>query len=143
VSFIPFLLLAAFCYTNIGTFVLEHLMGVNGRLIEASLETLRIFMIMALVFPFIDFFNGLLMLQKQTKVTIVSQSSNLLVTIIILFMGVKVASEWNGMIGALAQSTGLVVELIVVGSIVNRFNKRKRIQTSKRGSGKVSANWDI
>ena len=93
-------------------------MGVKGQLLDESLQTLQIFMIMALVFPFVDFFNGFLMLQRQTKVTIVSQSTNLIITVIVLFLGVKFNAGWNGSIGALAQSVGLLAELIVVASIV-------------------------
>lgn len=134
ISFIPFLLVGLFCYTSMGGFVLEHLMGVSGRLLDASLQTLKVFMIMALVFPFVDFFNGLLMLQKQTKVTIVSQSANLLITFIILFIGVKFAGGWNGIIGALAQSIGLVAELIVVAIIFNRLQPQTRIYSVSRVS---------
>jgi O-antigen/teichoic acid export membrane protein len=135
VSFIPLLLIGIFCYTGIGPFVLEQLMGVNGRLLEASLQTLKIFMIMGLVFPFVDFFNGLLMLQKQTKVTIISQSANLVSTIIILFIGVKVAAEWNGAIGALGLSLGLFVELLVVASIVKQTKMKKDHLRNKRTLG--------
>ncbi|MFZ3591438.1 multi antimicrobial extrusion protein MatE [Bacillus sp. DJP31] len=118
-GFIPCILIGIFCYTPIGTFFMEHVIGVDGRLLEASLRVLKVFMIMALVFPFVDFFNGLLMLHKQTKVTIISQSTNLVITMIILFLGVQFMSEWNGIIGALAQSFGMLAELIVVSSIVN------------------------
>ena len=118
VGFIPVLLIALFSYTAIGPFVMEHFMGVKGQLLDESLQTLQIFMIMALVFPFVDFFNGFLMLQRQTKVTIVSQSTNLIITVIVLFLGVKFNAGWNGSIGALAQSVGLLAELIVVASIV-------------------------
>jgi O-antigen/teichoic acid export membrane protein len=140
ISFFPFLLLTLFCYTSIGAFVLENLMGVNGRLLDASLQTLQIFLIMALVYPFIDFFNGLLMLQKQTRVTIVSQSANLIVTTILLFIGVKLAAEWNGVIGALAQSLGMVVELIVVAYIVNRLKSHTKMFTLKKVLEKFSTN---
>ena len=125
IGFIPFLLMAIFNFTGIGALFMEHVMGVSGRLLEASLQVLKIFMLMALVFPFVDFFNGLLMLQKQTKITIISQSTNLLITIIILFVGVHVMAEWNGVIGALAQSVGLLAELIVVSSIVNLTEQSK------------------
>jgi Na+-driven multidrug efflux pump len=132
ISFIPVLLIGIFCYTGIGSVIMEQLMGVNGQLLEASLQTLKVFMIMVLVFPFVDFFNGLLMLQKQTKVTIISQSANLITTVIILLVGVRVAAEWNGAIGALALSIGLFVELIVVASIVKLSkDKHERIYDVK------------
>ncbi|MBD8070526.1 multi antimicrobial extrusion protein MatE [Bacillus sp. PS06] len=135
IGFIPFLLIALFCFTEIGPLFLQYVMGINGRLLEASLQVLKIFMIMALVFPFVDFFNGILMLHRQTKVTIVSQSTNLVITLIVLGLGVKFAAGWNGAIGAFAQSIGLLAELIVVSFIVNSIEKtngRKSIFMLKR-----------
>lgn len=118
-SCVPFIIIALFCYTPIGSFFMEHIMGINHRLLVASLEVLKVFMVMALTFPFIDFFNGILMLHKQTKVTIISQSVNVFITMSILLVGIKVVADWNGVLGALAQSMGLVGELIVVSSIVH------------------------
>jgi len=119
IGFLPGILLFVFCYTPTGTLFLEKVMGISGRLLAESLQVLKVFMIMAIVFPFIDFFNGLLMVQKQTRVTIISQSTNLLVTVIVLTTCVFFASAWNGIIGALAQSLGMLGELIVVSAIVN------------------------
>ncbi|WP_456275259.1 multi antimicrobial extrusion protein MatE [Bacillus sp. AK128] len=133
ISFIPLFLLSLFCYTGLGRFMMEHFMGVTGRLLDASLQTLQIFLIMALVFPFVDFFNGLLMIQKQTKVTIISQSANLVMTTIILIIGVSFASEWNGLIGAFAVSIGLLIELVVVAFIVNRTKKNKLVLRKSLG----------
>jgi progressive ankylosis protein len=113
------------CYTPLGAFFLERVMGVNGRLLDASLRVLKVFMLMALIFPFVDFFNGLLMVHKQTKVTIISQSANLIITVIVLIIGIKYAAQWNGIIGALGQSIGLLAELIVVSSIVNALERSK------------------
>ena len=126
IGFIPFFLMAIFSFTPIGRFVLEQIMGVEGRLLIASLDVLKTFLLMALVFPFVDYFNGLLMVYKQTKVTIVSQATNLIVTFISLTIGIKLVAEWNGMIGALSQSIGLLAELIVVSLIVNSLGQRDR-----------------
>lgn len=125
IGFIPCILVGIFSYTPIGAFFLEHVMGVNGRLLDASLQVLKVFILMALFFPFVDFFNGLLMVHKQTKVTIISQSSNLIITLIVLIIVSKYAAQWNGMIGALGQSIGLLTELIVVSSIVNSIERSK------------------
>lgn len=125
ISFFPFILIAIFCYSGIGEYAMEHLMGVTGHLLEASLQSLQVFMIMALVYPFIDFFNGLLLIRKQTKVTIVSQSTNLILTVVLLITGVAFAAKWNGMIGALAQSLGFLAELIVVMGIIKYTDKTK------------------
>jgi len=126
IGFLPFVLLAIISFTSLGEFFLEQIMGLKGSLLETSVDVLRAFLLMALVFPFIDYFNGLLMVFKQTKVTVISQSTNLLVTFICLVVGVKLAAEWNGMIGAIAQSIGLLAELVVVSWIVKSLPSRKR-----------------
>jgi progressive ankylosis protein len=125
VGFIPSILLAVFCYTPFGEFFLEHVMGVNGRLLDASLQVLKVFILMALLFPFIDFYNGLLMVYKQTRVTVFSQSANLLITILVLMIGIHFAAHWNGIIGALGSSFGFLAELIVVRSFVHAIERTK------------------
>ncbi|WP_404330319.1 multi antimicrobial extrusion protein MatE [Mesobacillus maritimus] len=125
VGFLPFILIALFSFTPMGRFFLEEIMGVEGRLLMASLDVLKVFLLMALVFPFVDYFNGLLMVHKQTKVTIVSQASNLIVTFICLMVGIRIAAEWNGVIGAFAQSMGLLAELVVVSSIIHALNRSR------------------
>ncbi|MFS0861899.1 multi antimicrobial extrusion protein MatE [Fredinandcohnia sp. 179-A 10B2 NHS] len=127
ISFLPVVVLSIICYTSAGTFFLERMMGVSGRLFDATLEALQIFMILAIVFPFVDYLNGLLMLQRQTKVTIFSQSTNLVITFIILFIGVKVSVSWNGVIGAFAQSIGLLAELLVLTAILNYSKIRGKV----------------
>jgi len=112
IGFIPFILVGILAYTPLGGLFLEHVMGVNGRLLDASLQVLKITMFMALVFPFIDFLNGLLMFYKRTKITIFSQSANFVVTLIALIVGVKFAAEWNGLIGAIGISLGSLAELL-------------------------------
>jgi progressive ankylosis protein len=118
VGFVPFILVGVLSFTPLGSIFLEHVIGVNGRLLDASLQVLKVTMLMALVFPFVDYFNGLLMVYKQTKVTIFSQSANFVVTLIALIIGVNFASQWNGSIGAIALSLGFLAELMVVSSFV-------------------------
>ncbi|WP_231686998.1 hypothetical protein [Bacillus sp. JCM 19034] len=129
VGFIPTLLLALFCFTPIGSFVVEHLLGANERLMLATLDTLKVFLIMALVFPFIDFCNGILMIRNQTNSMVISQSMNLVITFIVVAGMTAFAPTWNGMIGAMAQSLGMVAELAVLMVIVL---KAKRAIVVKR-----------
>lgn len=117
-SCIPVLMIGMLCYSPFGSFFMEHVMGIHNRLLTASLEVLQVFMIMALVFPFIDFLNGVLMLHQQTKVTIISQTVNVFITVGMIMIGVKVAADWNGVLGALAQSMGLVGEFVVLSLIL-------------------------
>ncbi|UUZ93866.1 hypothetical protein LJK87_04025 [Paenibacillus sp. P25] len=129
-SLIPSLLIAVLAYTPAGPFFMEEIMGVNDRLMQASLQTLKVFMLMTLIFPWLDFGNGLLMLRGQTKVMVWSQASNVSVTLITLILCVAAAPGWNAMIGALAQSLGMGAELAVVLYVLR--------QTAK-AEGRISA----
>jgi progressive ankylosis protein len=115
---IPSLLIAILSYTSAGPWFLEHVMGVNERLQEASLSTLKVFMIMTLIFPLLDFGNGLLMLRGQTKVMVWSQASNVGITLITLLVTSLLFPGWNGRIGAFAQSLGVLAEVAVVMYVI-------------------------
>lgn len=124
-GFVPFILVGILSLTPLGGIFLEHVIGVNGRLLDASLQVLKVTMLMALVFPFIDFFNGLLMVYKRTKVTLFSQSANFVVTLIALIIGVNFAAQWNGTIGAIGLSFGFLAELIVLGIFVHAIERKE------------------
>lgn len=81
------------------------------------------FMIMVLVFPWLDYGNGLIMLRGETKVMVWSQSANVLITLITLTLCIAVSPGMNGMIGAFAQSLGMVAEAIVVGLVLRNIRK--------------------
>lgn len=141
-AFIPTLLIAVLAYTPAGSWFMGNVMGVGDRLLHESLSTLRVFMLMTLIFPWLDFGNGLLMLRGQTKVMIWSQAFNVTLTLIVLFVCTASAPGWNGMIGALAQSLGMGAELGVVlyvlwataraeGRWTPLLQRRRRYQKSK------------
>ncbi|MEW9698498.1 multi antimicrobial extrusion protein MatE [Paenibacillus sp. SI8] len=119
-SFIPGSLIAILGYTPLGPLFMTHVMGVNSELMQASLSTLRIFMIMTIVFPWLDYMNGIIMLRGQTKVMVASQSANAIITILTLVTAIFFTPGWNGIIGALAQSTGMLAELLVVTYVLKR-----------------------
>ncbi|MEH7013087.1 multi antimicrobial extrusion protein MatE [Neobacillus niacini] len=139
IGFVPCILVAILSYTPLGGLFLEHVIGVNGRLLDASLQVLKVTMLMALVFPFVDFYNGLLMVYKRTKVTIISQSANFVVTLIALIIGVNFAAQWNGSIGAIGLSFGFLAELIVVGSFVHAIERKEGKATMFRIKGFLKA----
>ncbi|MNR21190.1 hypothetical protein D3C85_1380780 [compost metagenome] len=99
---------------------MTHVMGVNAELRQASLSALRIFMIMTIVFPWLDYMNGIIMLRGQTKIMVFSQSANATITVFTLFVAIATVPGWNGMIGALAQSVGMLAELLVVIYVLKR-----------------------
>lgn len=119
-GFIPAILIGVLGYTPVGPFFMEHIMGVNERLMIASLHALRVFMLMTLLYPWLDFCNGLIMLRGQTKVTLYSLSANVAITLVTLIVCIALTPGWNGMIGALAQSLGMAGELTVVAIALRR-----------------------
>ncbi|MEH7493650.1 multi antimicrobial extrusion protein MatE [Neobacillus niacini] len=125
IGFVPCILVAILSYTPLGELFFEHVIGVSGRLLDASIQVFRVTMLMALVFPFVDYFNGLLMVYKRTKITIFSQGANFIVTLIALIIGVNLAAQWNGTIGAIGLSLGSLAELIVVGGFVQAIERKE------------------
>ncbi|WP_230632821.1 multi antimicrobial extrusion protein MatE [Paenibacillus athensensis] len=114
ISLLPGLLIAIMAYTAVGPWLMTHVMGVSDRLMEASLDALRVLMIVTLVFPQLDFANGLIMLRGQTKIMVWSQGANVVLTLLTLVLCIWLTPGWNGAIGALAQSLGMLAELGVV-----------------------------
>jgi progressive ankylosis protein len=133
VSCLPTLLLALLSYTYAGPWFMEHVMGINERLMNASLSTLRVFMLFTLIFPWLDFGNGMLMLRRQTKTMVWSQAANVCTTLVALLVCVLLTPGWNSVIGALAQSLGLAAEAAVVW-LVLRAAKRSGLEPAAFGS---------
>lgn len=131
-SFIPGALIAILAYTPLGPWFMSHVMGVNSELMHASLHAMRIFMIMTLVFPWLDYMNGIIMLRGQTKIMIFSQSANATITVLTLFIAIWAVPDWNGMIGALAQSVGTLAELLVVVYVLKRTSEEPQPSLSPK-----------
>lgn len=126
VSFIPCLLMAIIVYTPLGPWFMETVMGVTNDLMTATIKTMRVFMLMSLIFPWLDFCNGLILLRGQTKITVMSQTANLSLTLLVLIIFVFFTPGWNGMIGALAQSLGLLAELAVLLYVLLIVRRKER-----------------
>ncbi|WP_100407367.1 multi antimicrobial extrusion protein MatE [Bacillus solitudinis] len=138
IGFIPSFILALFCFTSLGPWFLEHVLGANERLVTASMQCLRIFLLMTLVFPCIDFCNGLLLIRDQTKLMLLTQATNLIITFLVLLITASFFPFWNGVIGALAQSVGMLGELFVLLFVVlrgriNLLSKRQAKQSQSAG----------
>ncbi|WP_157279933.1 multi antimicrobial extrusion protein MatE [Paenibacillus swuensis] len=119
-GFVPAVLMAVLCYTPLGEWFMLHVMGVKGRLLEESLDALEVFILLALILPWLDFLNGIIMLRGQTKVMVWSQGANLLVAAVVLVTCVALVPAWGGQIGALATSLGCVGEMGVVYYVVRK-----------------------
>ncbi|CAM2960069.1 multi antimicrobial extrusion protein MatE [Paenibacillus sediminis] len=124
IGFIPFLMLIGVAYTPIGYWVLEVVMHVRGELLIQSLHTLQTFILYPLIMPWLDYGNGLILLSGRTKTMFRSQTANAICTIVILLLLAATVPEWNGMIGAIAQSFGLLAEFTIV-TLVNRLSHKQ------------------
>ncbi|WP_051250971.1 multi antimicrobial extrusion protein MatE [Paenibacillus harenae] len=121
-GFVPALLMGLIAFTDIGVFLLEHVIGVHGRLQAESIRVLQGFMLFALVMPWLDVMNGLVFVRGQTKLIIGSQIANLSFTLATLIICIGLSPGWNGTIGAWAQSVGMAAELLFI-ALALRFIK--------------------
>ena len=127
-NLLPAAVIALLGWTPAGKAALGLLVGAEGQLLDASIETLRIFLLFALVFPWVDYFNGLAMLHKKTRFMMGSQTGNLAVTFLALIVLTAAAPGWNGMVGALAQSCGVAAELAVLAALIRRWQRRHPVR---------------
>ncbi|MFD2614204.1 multi antimicrobial extrusion protein MatE [Paenibacillus gansuensis] len=119
-GFVPAALLSLLCYTPLGEWLMHHVMGVQDRLLHESLDALKVFILLALVLPWLDFLNGIIMLRGETRVMVRSQAANLAVTLVVLVTCVLLVPAWGGRIGALAASLGSLGEMAAVFYIIRR-----------------------
>ncbi|WP_050182887.1 hypothetical protein [Domibacillus robiginosus] len=124
-SFIPSFLLAVLCYTPVGIRFMVNVMGTDLALAESSLTVLQFFIIKTFLFPWVDFFGGVLMLNKNTKSMVKPQVYNLIAVTISIFLLVQLAPHLNGSVGAMAASFGELIGLLIVMKVVYNLNKRK------------------
>ncbi|GAA0302787.1 Na+-driven multidrug efflux pump [Gracilibacillus halotolerans] len=119
VAFIPTILLIFLTFTPIGIQILQQITGVAGVLKDQSITALRFFIIFTLCFPWIDYCNGLLMLRGQTKIMSFSQTGNVIITGVSLFILFQLFPSGGGFIGSLAQSIGFLIELTILSFFIN------------------------
>ncbi|PAV31114.1 hypothetical protein CIL05_00190 [Virgibacillus profundi] len=129
ISIIPSLLLCVLCYTPIGMVFMTSIMGAEDSLSIATIAVLKFFIIKTLVFPWVDFLNGFLMLKRQTNKMLFAQIGNLIVVIITLLGLVHFYPALNGVNGSIAASLGELAGIVIVSIIVYRMSdmyKKKR-----------------
>lgn len=133
ISIIPSVLLVILCFSPVGPWFMETLMGADPSLAVATLEVLKFFLLKTFVFPLVDFLNGFLMSHRQTNKMLFAQGANLLAVLLCMFILVFYVPQWNGMNGAIAASIGEVAGLIVVFLIVYKMNAKKGKLQNKVG----------
>ncbi|MFS0722924.1 multi antimicrobial extrusion protein MatE [Paenibacillus sp. 1P07SE] len=121
-GFVPAALIGVLGYTPAGEWFLGYVMGVEGNLKAATLQSLKAFVLLTLVMPWLDALNGLVMVRGQTRLIFGSQAANFTFTLLTLLLLIWLTPEWNGAIGAWAQSVGMLAEFGFV-ALALRFIK--------------------
>ncbi|MBM7570837.1 multi antimicrobial extrusion protein MatE [Aquibacillus albus] len=129
-SLIPTLMLTVLCFSPLGNWFMEVVMGADDELAQATLTVLAYFILRTMLFPWVDFLNGFLMLARETKKMVISQANNFLIVFISLFFLTKYFPSLNGVNGAIAVSLGECAGLITVSIILQR--KRNKDKSKKK-----------
>lgn len=130
ISIIPTIFLLILCYSPLGMLFMTKIMGADETLSIATLAVLKFFIVKTLVFPWVDFLNGFLMLKRQTNRMLFAQVANLLVVSISLIILVRFMPQLNGVNGSIAASLGELAGFIIVSIIIyhmtDHYQQRKR-----------------
>lgn len=124
-GFIPPFLMLLLAFTPIGAWMFSHVLGVKGDLLDACIHALRGFFPFVLIFPWLDTLNGIIMAHGETKLMFRSQICNAVVTGLIIVLLTLVLPHWSGVLGSLAQSGGLIAELIFLLWLFRRAHRLK------------------
>ncbi|MDN4524172.1 multi antimicrobial extrusion protein MatE [Fictibacillus fluitans] len=128
-SLVPSLLLCVLCFTPAGLWFMSHIMGTNEALGQECLSVLKYFIIKTLVFPWVDFLGGILMLQKSTRSMLKPQVLNIITVCVLIVPLVYYLPDLNGRAGAIAASIGELAGLLAVYQVVRKVLQRKKPQT--------------
>ncbi|MCF6408435.1 multi antimicrobial extrusion protein MatE [Pseudalkalibacillus salsuginis] len=135
VSILPTLLLVILCYTPTGMWFMAEVMGAEDDLAIATLTVLKFFIIKTIVFPWVDFLNGYLMLYRKTRRMLIAQVVNILTAIFILWLLVSKFPDWNGINGSIAASIGELAGFGLILFIVIRICRESRQVEDKMRTG--------
>lgn len=135
-AFIPASLISIMACTPLGPWILVHVIGVEDRLLESSVHALRAFIPYALIFPWLDSLNGIILSEGQTKLMFGSQTSNAMLTLVLIVTLTLALPEWTGALGALAQSGGIMAELALLAWLYRRSKRHIRLGAHLRSTGK-------
>ena len=122
-GFIPPLLLASMAFTPIGAWMFSNVLGVKDELLQACLHALRGFLPFVLVFPWLDTLNGVVMAHGETKLMFGSQVANAIATATLIVLLALALPGWHGVLGSLAQSGGVVAELLFLAWLFRRSHR--------------------
>lgn len=126
-GFTPTALMLVMCFTPVGSWMFSHVLGVKDELLDACIGALRGFLPFVFIFPWLDTLNGIVMANGETKLMFGSQLANAITTVTLIVALTLSLPEWHGVLGSLAQSGGVVVELL---TLVWLFQRNRRFAKS-------------
>ncbi|WP_335715825.1 multi antimicrobial extrusion protein MatE [Neobacillus drentensis] len=126
-SIVPSVLLAFLSFTAAGPWFMRTVLGADMTLAAESLRVLKFFIIKTMVFPWVDYFGGILMLQKSTKSLLKPQIFNMVTVVLVMIPLVFWNPALNGSAGAIAASTGELIGLIAVYFVISRRQKISQV----------------
>jgi len=126
-GFIPPLLLSLMAFTPVGEWMFSHVLGVKDELLTACIHALRGFLPFVLVFPWLDTLNGIVMAHGETKLMFGSQVANAILTALTIVLLVLLLPAWNGVLGSLAQSTGVIAEVLFLAWLFRRSHRTAKL----------------
>ncbi|WP_077622507.1 hypothetical protein [Sediminibacillus massiliensis] len=133
-SLIPTIMLVLMSYTPFGIWTMKVVMGADPSLSDSTLFVLQFFIVKVLVFPWVDFLNGFIMLQRRTGKMLAAQVVNLISVFVSLLALVHFFPQLNGANGAIAASVGELMGLVAVIMIISK-DKAYRLFRVKVNAG--------
>ncbi|MBB6674300.1 multi antimicrobial extrusion protein MatE [Cohnella nanjingensis] len=133
-GFTPAILVSTLAFTPAGPWMLVHLIGVEDRLLDASIHALRGFIPFVLVYPWLDTLNGVILSRGQTKLMFGSQTANAILTTVLIVTLTLAIPSWTGTLGSLSQSGGIVAELALLAWLYRRTLKLEGWNAGRRTS---------
>ncbi|SMQ72994.1 hypothetical protein SAMN05444673_2319 [Bacillus sp. OV166] len=130
-SIVPSVFLAILSSTAVGPWFMRTVLGADMALAAESLHVLKFFIIKTMVFPWVDYFGGILMLQKSTKSLLKPQIFNMIAVVLVIIPLVYWNPALNGKAGAIAASTGELIGLLAVYFVVTRRQKITQVAEQK------------
>ncbi len=122
-GFTPTMLMLVMCFTPVGSWMFSHVLGVKDELLDACIDALRGFLPFVFIFPWLDTLNGIVMANGETKLMFGSQLANALATVSLIVLLTIALPDRHGVLGSLAQSGGVVAELLTLFWLFQR-NRR-------------------
>src|SRR5690625_1322989 len=113
---------------------MKHIMCDDVVITITTIAVLKFFIIKSLIFPWVDFLNGFLMIKRQTNKMLFAQIGNLVVVIVTLLITVRLWPYLDGVNGSMAASIGELAGFIIVSLII--YNMRAEF-TEKHPANKT------